>query len=113
MILSGNSQIINRMNKKTLYLFNFPEDQSGGRMGSPAAYMIGLSTTGEAYMCFAQTQPGRDPVFERRQWMDKGIIVARLLDGRKPEDIPRGSTVDAGMGNWGEAIGPMDVLTDD
>lgn len=60
-------------------------------MGCAAAYMIGLSTTGEAYMCLAQTQPGRDPVFERRQWMDKGIIVARLLDGRKPEDIPQGS----------------------
>ena len=60
-------------------------------MGGAAAYMIGISKTGEAYMCFAPTQPGRDPVFERRQWMDNSGIVARLLEGRQPDDITKGA----------------------
>lgn len=102
----------------TLSVFYFGADESHARMGESAAYMIGISEAGACYWIApdevlpTQAQPhhfqGIQPLkysFVRRPDLDDSYPINRLLNGKEPDSFSLGDFVDAGMGNWGFAMG--------
>lgn len=105
-------------NMITLSVFYFGEDPGMGRMGTSLAYMLGIADNGDCYWDAPgeNIPPQAEPVhfqgiqplpyaFVRREEIDDSYPVRRLLNGRNPDEFSLGDMVDAGMGNWGFALG--------
>lgn len=109
----------------SLSVFYFPEDLVSGRMGTNAAYMIAISDRGEVYWIASEkdlpTQahpeqfkntPKLPYSFDRRSDLDDSYPIGRLLNNQTPSEFKEGDFVDAGMGNWGFALGVRNCLTE-
>lgn len=102
----------------SLSVFYFSEDETRTRMGSSYAYMVGIAESGDVYwsapgeLVPAQAQPnqfqGIQPLtqaFVRRPDLDGSYPILRILNGKSQDSFSLGDMVNAGMGNWGFALG--------
>lgn len=117
-ILADTDREVASAPKVTLGVFYFPADPSHSRMGTHLSYMVGMDVSGACYWLapgewvpdhaepnhFAGIQP-LPYAFVRSPDIDNSYPIRRLLSGRSYDDFSLGDRVDAGMGNWGFALG--------